>query len=283
MFHFFYRVTLALFFITLGYLCIGKAIGGFRYDPMAGLFTYPDGSPCPMPCLFGIEPGKTSFQNAEIFIQTHPMTSNLRLFEGDFTGVPTGPWGNLFRSETGSILFMGQADNHAISLQVYEGVIDSDIPFGSRVIVRALCLRSVFNNATVELPHITSELAAMWRRTSFLQMLTTLGSPESFSNPTIGSTDVWSSRRLESFYFDDHLVITHVSDSDGYYTLDFTHTFFDSMCLYSDPANGPARFYTGYHGRVGAVVPWLGMYASREDYATWMDEHPATEEIWSMP
>jgi hypothetical protein len=41
---------------------------------LAPWFTYADGSPCPMPCLFGIRPGVTPFSEVDRLLDAHPLT-----------------------------------------------------------------------------------------------------------------------------------------------------------------------------------------------------------------
>lgn len=121
----------------------------------------------------------------------------------------------------------------------------------------------------------------MWHKMSFLEMVATLGEPQSISSPVIASTGAaFADKRLESFYFDDRLVITHTNDMPR--PPGFIHNFFDSVCIYA-VADFSSRFHTGFHGRSGAVVPWLGMYASTQDYYDWMAENPAIEPVRVMP
>jgi hypothetical protein len=258
--------------------------GSFRHDPLIPLFTNPDGLHCEMPCLLGIRVGETMLEDAIALVQSHPMTYNLRLFEDDFiTGLPTGRWGSAFHGSNWSVLFMGQSGN-AVALQIY---VRGDLRhilatgFDYQYPVGAVCLKSVFNNGTIELPPISAELALMWHKTSFLQMITTLGEPQSISSPAIAGTGVsFGSTRLESFYFDDQLVITHTNNTSQ--PPDFFHNFFDSVCIYAN-TDFNTRFNTGFHGRTGAIVPWLGLYASIQDYYDWIAENPATEPVRVMP
>ncbi len=51
-----------------------RAIGGRHSDWPALLFTNPNGSPCQRPCLFGIRPGYTTFEESEALLNAHPIT-----------------------------------------------------------------------------------------------------------------------------------------------------------------------------------------------------------------
>jgi hypothetical protein len=59
----------------------GIAVAGQRgigapKPAFAQWFTYPDGKPCPMPCLFGIRPGVTKFDDVKTILETHPLMQN---------------------------------------------------------------------------------------------------------------------------------------------------------------------------------------------------------------
>jgi hypothetical protein len=279
MLRFLYGLVFRVFVVCALLVSAAKLTGPLRHDPMMPLFTNPDGSRCPMACLFGIRPGDTTFQEAVTLIQTHPMTDNLQLLQDDFTGTPTDQFGHHFQQpDHWSAVFMGQGGN-VIWLQLYKGRSQSGSD--DQQPLYTVCLKSVFNNATIEFPKITSELALMWHSTSFLQMVATLGVPQSISSATIAPTGAWpGNSRLESFYFDDRLVITHMNET--HLPANLNHNFFDSICIYSSPGFN-ARFGSGFHGRVGAVVPWLGIYASTDDYLHWLSDNPATEPVAVMP
>ncbi len=61
---------------VLGACVVGSPAPGPQTAVM-GIFSNPDGTPCRVPCLLGIRPGETRFDQAIVLIQTHPMTSNL--------------------------------------------------------------------------------------------------------------------------------------------------------------------------------------------------------------
>lgn len=61
------------------------------------LFTYPDGAPCPGPCLLGARPGETMLDEAARLLREHPLTRDMvsirdpardgLLFGGDSVGI----------------------------------------------------------------------------------------------------------------------------------------------------------------------------------------------------
>jgi hypothetical protein len=57
-----------------GGIALTSALGKTAPPPaFAQWFTYPDGSPCPMPCLFGIRPGITKWDEAYPLLKSHPL------------------------------------------------------------------------------------------------------------------------------------------------------------------------------------------------------------------
>src|SRR5205809_660621 len=59
-------------------ICAAKAIGNLNENPLTGWFTNSDGSVCTMPCLFGIQPGITQYEDAIKIIQLHPVTRSMQ-------------------------------------------------------------------------------------------------------------------------------------------------------------------------------------------------------------
>lgn len=60
--------------VCAGAVTLARRIGGMRVSPLAAIFTMPDGTPCPEVCFFGVQPGKTSYQEAVLLVQKHPFT-----------------------------------------------------------------------------------------------------------------------------------------------------------------------------------------------------------------
>jgi hypothetical protein len=60
-----------------GFIAVGQARIAGTPSAFGLLFTLPDGSPCPAPCLFGVRPGETSYDEAVARVQTHPLLSGL--------------------------------------------------------------------------------------------------------------------------------------------------------------------------------------------------------------
>jgi hypothetical protein len=70
-------LTLIICF-TVGLAAI-RSIGAAQANPIAILFTNPDGSPCHMPCLFGVRPGDTTIGEAIRALRVHPLTHDMVL------------------------------------------------------------------------------------------------------------------------------------------------------------------------------------------------------------
>jgi hypothetical protein len=82
---------------------IGMAplIGGAQSAPLAMLFTKPDGTPCQRPCLFGVQPGLTSYTQAVELLRNHPFT---RTFQSE--GIR-----NMFSDESLSVILSLDAND----------------------------------------------------------------------------------------------------------------------------------------------------------------------------
>lgn len=76
-----------------GLIPFAGALGKTAPPPeFAKWFTYPDGSPCPMPCLFGIRPGVTRWEDINETLKIHPILANssdLYIQEGPYAGQKT--------------------------------------------------------------------------------------------------------------------------------------------------------------------------------------------------
>ncbi len=70
--------------LSSGGIALTKQSGGTAPRPaFAEWFTYPDGKPCPMPCLFGIRIGITKLDEAEAILKQHPGVRITRKFGDD--------------------------------------------------------------------------------------------------------------------------------------------------------------------------------------------------------
>jgi hypothetical protein len=71
------RRVLVLFAISTTVILTSRLVGSAQSLPFSALFTYPDGSPCESPCLFGVRPGYTTHEDAIALLRSHPLTQNL--------------------------------------------------------------------------------------------------------------------------------------------------------------------------------------------------------------
>jgi hypothetical protein len=72
------RIAIAMLFVCEVAVCTAKFLGSREVSPLALWLTDPDGRPCATPCLFGIQPGATKFDDAIKIMATHPVTRNLQ-------------------------------------------------------------------------------------------------------------------------------------------------------------------------------------------------------------
>ncbi len=65
--------------VCAGAITLALRVGQSNALAQAAIFTAPDGTPCPEVCLFGAEPGKTSYAEAVRLLEQHPFTRALHL------------------------------------------------------------------------------------------------------------------------------------------------------------------------------------------------------------
>src|SRR5260221_2458504 len=75
----FFGLLLIPFLVTTVSVYATRMIGGLHPSPAAMLFTNPDGSPCKLPCLFGVRPGETTVEEALRLLVAHPLTHSFAL------------------------------------------------------------------------------------------------------------------------------------------------------------------------------------------------------------
>lgn len=56
-----------------------RLMGSMQPLSLTAWFTNPDGTPCHYPCLFGIRPGITRYDDALALIRSHPITRHMRV------------------------------------------------------------------------------------------------------------------------------------------------------------------------------------------------------------
>src|SRR5262245_48386933 len=84
----FYGIIIVLCGVSAIVIIGSRAVGSHQSpSSFALLFTTPDGSACPTPCLFGIQPDITTYDDAVELLRLHPLTGHLQLGRGPtFTG-----------------------------------------------------------------------------------------------------------------------------------------------------------------------------------------------------
>lgn len=119
----YFRLVLGLM-VAFGSAAAG-VVGVVRSQPtepaLTGWFTRTDGSPCVEPCMFGVQPGRSSLQDALNAIRKHPVTAGMRarvrrvngiaLFGRDFT---------MGFTERQVILEMRVARSDAVGTRLYD-------------------------------------------------------------------------------------------------------------------------------------------------------------------
>jgi hypothetical protein len=114
------RFILFLSFIAALMLLAVRLLGGTR--PAMALTTImskPDGTACDRPCLFGVRPGETSFEQARQILHSHPVTHDAHWLT-PLTLQLTGP--------TAYITFSLTPDNLVDSISFTDNLDDSGTP-----------------------------------------------------------------------------------------------------------------------------------------------------------
>jgi hypothetical protein len=87
------KVYFYFFLLMLMLVTVVRLIGSTQPATLATLFTNPDGSPCQTPCLFGVRPGETTYEDALSLLRAHPFTADFDI--NPEWGVAKGPQVNV--------------------------------------------------------------------------------------------------------------------------------------------------------------------------------------------
>ena len=114
------RFILLLAFISLLLLLVARLLGGTRPAlQLSTVMSGPDGIVCDHPCLFGIRPGETSFEQAKLILDTHPLTHNGKWLNNVMLQLP-GP--------KAYIEFSFTRDKLVDSITFFDNLDDSGVP-----------------------------------------------------------------------------------------------------------------------------------------------------------
>ena len=81
------RLFLVVIGTLFGAMLAIHLIGGLYPNPMAVLFTNPDGSPCQMPCLFGVRPGQMTVDEGLEILDKHRLTHGMEFDHSRSTAI----------------------------------------------------------------------------------------------------------------------------------------------------------------------------------------------------
>lgn len=81
--------------------------------PFERIFTYPDGRPCVVACLFGARPKTTSYQDAVALLKEHPLTRDLLQRERIAT------YGMVFEGREMIVELLGSADGSLLQISLH--------------------------------------------------------------------------------------------------------------------------------------------------------------------
>jgi hypothetical protein len=86
-----FAVACLLLIVSLSGLILAiRGIGKVQPDPIAVLFTNPDGSACKIPCLLGVRTGGMTIGESLQVLEAHPLTRNMQQQTFKHDGVPYG-------------------------------------------------------------------------------------------------------------------------------------------------------------------------------------------------
>ncbi|MCC7448594.1 MAG: hypothetical protein IT324_14335 [Anaerolineae bacterium] len=97
------------------------------------IFTNPDGSPCEMPCMFGVRPGKMTAEEAAKILRQHPYTQTMKESLGS-DSVDT-----IFQAQ-GVIVYVGAG---ADWMGMFFGDVDSQLPLARKALLNGRSLGNV--------------------------------------------------------------------------------------------------------------------------------------------
>lgn len=101
-------------------LTIVRAAGNARTAPqISPLFTTPERRPCPSDCLLGIVPGKTTLQQAQTLLATHPLTRGYKQSERTNFNGTTGRVALQYLGDGPTIYLLGFLGGGVQSIGVY--------------------------------------------------------------------------------------------------------------------------------------------------------------------
>jgi hypothetical protein len=71
------RITIVVMSLFLAAIVGVRTVSAAQKSPIVALFSAPDGTPCVQPCMFGVRPGETSFNDGLLLLKEHPLLRGL--------------------------------------------------------------------------------------------------------------------------------------------------------------------------------------------------------------
>ncbi|MCC7448333.1 MAG: hypothetical protein IT324_13010 [Anaerolineae bacterium] len=75
------RLAMLLIAACTALIVVTHLIGRSQPNPLAVLFTNPDGTPCDQPCLLGVRPGETTLDEGVALVRQHPFVWRIGALE----------------------------------------------------------------------------------------------------------------------------------------------------------------------------------------------------------
>jgi hypothetical protein len=146
--------SFAAFLVTL------RLVGASQPDPIAVLFTNPDGTPCKMPCLLGVRPEDMTVGEALQILRAHPLVGDMRF---------------RYVGEQNVVYGMGLiADGAEITMRLRGRYTGDSSPIGSISLVRYSTEKGPYG----ALPKLGPELMSVMDSATLGRFLVDFGLPE---------------------------------------------------------------------------------------------------------
>jgi hypothetical protein len=204
-----------------------RLLGSLQPNPVAALFTNPDGSSCPLPCLFGANPDEMTVDQALDVLRAHPLLRNMRVSR-----------------------LMLAADNaeFVVELQAKELVvaIENNVPYtGDQRTIHAIVLRAAGNPSA---PAAPPELRLIVGAAVTGDVLSLLGSPESMGFYGRGK-DTLAKVYMHLDYASQHMIVASAMRNDPNaprYGYTLNDPLFSVVVFRQDVSLGACRHWFGF-------------------------------------
>jgi hypothetical protein len=202
-------------------------LGGLHPNPIVVLFTNPDGSPCKMPCLLGVNPDEMTVDQALNVLRAHPLLRNIRVRR---------------------LTLAADNSEFVVELQTKELVVavENNVPYtGDKWAIHAIVLRAAGNPSA---PSANPELQRIVSAAVTGDVLAYLGSPESMGFYGRGK-DTLARVYMHLDYASQHMIVASAMRNDPNaprYGYTLNDPLFSVVVFRQDVSLGACRHWFGF-------------------------------------